>query len=161
MPKYGNFEKWLPVSKTDVRRAKISFISTPCGRKRVHIQLWDLSSNSRFHAQIRKFKKSASISETAARRHMVWHKWAQFEPHEAERVCVTSRTTSVHPSLFLCQNLHADLEFACNFCFLVLFLFLVNNYWLKTNDRSYFVYCLLLEDGLNPPTCVTIPGQFM
>ncbi len=108
------------IPKMAARRAKISLLFTPWGRKRVHMQLWDVSSNSRFHAQIWKFKKSASISETAARTHMIEQKLAEFQPHGVERVCATSGTTSVLPSLFYAQNWHADLEFACKFCFLVL-----------------------------------------
>ena len=56
------------ISKTAARRAKISLVSTLQGRKRVYVQLWDLSSNSRFHAQIWKFWESARISKKAARR---------------------------------------------------------------------------------------------
>ncbi len=44
------------------RRGKIM------GTKTVHTQLWDLSSNSRFHALIWQFWKSARISKTAHRR---------------------------------------------------------------------------------------------
>ncbi len=46
-------------------------------------------------------------------------KWAQFQPPGVERVCATSRTTSVVPSLYYAKKVHADLEFACKFCFLV------------------------------------------
>ncbi len=45
----------------------ISNMST-WGRKRVHMQLLDFSSNSGFHAQILKFCKSPRILTTAARR---------------------------------------------------------------------------------------------
>ena len=54
------------------------------------MQVWDLSSNSAFHAQIWKFKNSASISETAASRHI------------EERVYATSRT--VLPYLFYAKT---------------------------------------------------------
>ena len=39
------------ISKTDVRRVTLNSISTPCGRKTLHMQLLDLSSNYRFHAK--------------------------------------------------------------------------------------------------------------
>ncbi len=93
--------KLVRISKPATRRAKWSLISASCGRKRLHMQVWDVSSNSRFHAQMWKFKNSASISETAARTHMIEQKWAQFQPPEVERVCATSQTTSVLPSLFV------------------------------------------------------------
>ncbi len=86
----------------------------------VHMQLWDVSSKSRFHAQMWKFKKSTSTSENAARRHMVEQKWAQFQPPSwsTEGMCNFANNLCASFSL-LCQNWHADLEFACKFCFLV------------------------------------------
>ena len=76
---YPNITEILVVriSKTAACIAKISLITTPWGKKRVHVQLWDISSNSRFHGQIWKFKISVSISETAARTHMVEQQEAQ------------------------------------------------------------------------------------
>ncbi len=94
------------ISKTAAHREKISLISTPCGRKGVHATLGRVFKFM-YHVQIWKFKKSTNISETAARTHMVEQKWAQFQPHGVERICATSRTTSVLPSLFYAKNWHA------------------------------------------------------
>ncbi len=66
------------------------------------MQLWDLSSNSGFHAQIWKYKQSASFSETAAPRHMIESMRAQFQPSGVERVYATRRT--VLSSLFYAKT---------------------------------------------------------
>ncbi len=42
MPKYGNYQKTARISETTTRRAKISSIWTPWGRKRVYVQLLEL-----------------------------------------------------------------------------------------------------------------------
>ncbi len=42
MPRYGNFETLSHISQTAARRAKISSISTPWGRERVYVQLFEL-----------------------------------------------------------------------------------------------------------------------
>ncbi len=61
---------WLcaRISETAARRAKISSISTPWGRKRLYVQLLALWPMAKFHAQIWQFWKLARISETAASR---------------------------------------------------------------------------------------------
>ena len=56
----------MEISKTAARRVKIGLISTPWGRKRVHVQLWYISSNSRCYAQMWKFWKLARTSNKAA-----------------------------------------------------------------------------------------------
>ncbi len=62
------FWKLACISETAARRAKMSSISTPCGRKRVYVQLLGLWPLAKFHAQIWQFWKLFRISETAARR---------------------------------------------------------------------------------------------
>ena len=62
------FWKSAHISETAARRAKISSISTPWGRKRVYVQLLELWPMAKFHTQIWQFWKLACISETAARR---------------------------------------------------------------------------------------------
>ncbi len=54
------------ISKTAACRGNISSISTLCGRKAVYVQLLDLLSVTKFHAQMWQFWKSSYISETAA-----------------------------------------------------------------------------------------------
>ncbi len=60
--------KWARISETAARRAKITLISTPWGRQRVHVQLLELWPLAKFHAQIWQFRKLARILETAAHR---------------------------------------------------------------------------------------------
>ena len=62
------FRKSALILKTAARREKISLISTLWGRKRVHIQLWHLSSNIRFHVQNMEMLKIGPYLENAARR---------------------------------------------------------------------------------------------
>ena len=70
---------WKLARITAARRPKISSISTPWGRfefeirtsisrKRVYVQFLELWPIANFHAQVWQFRKSACISETAARR---------------------------------------------------------------------------------------------
>ena len=56
----------LKISTTATRGGKISLIWTPWGRKRVYMQPRELSSNSRFYAQIWKCWKPVCISKKAA-----------------------------------------------------------------------------------------------
>ncbi len=62
------FWKLGHISKTTARRANISSISPPWGRKRMFVQLLEFRPLDKFHAQIWHFLKSARISETATRR---------------------------------------------------------------------------------------------
>ncbi len=134
------FWKSAHVTKNAVRRVKISLISTTWGRKRVHMQLWDLSSNSRFHAQIWKFWKMAcilkrdacrakirSISTLLGRKrvHMQhlelffnsrFHACGNFDNHAVAWKSPQILACVVLP-LFYTKNWHADFEFACKILF--------------------------------------------
>ncbi len=109
------FWKMANISETAARRAKISSISNPWGRKRVYVQLLDVLSLAKFHGQLWQFWKSVCISETTARR----AKKAQFRTPWVERECLCNFANNPCASFsVLYQNWRADLEFACKFCVL-------------------------------------------
>ncbi len=59
-PKYGNFEKSGSISENAAHRAKISFILTPHGRKRVYWQIQELLAMAKFLGKIGQvFRKTA------------------------------------------------------------------------------------------------------
>ncbi len=62
------FEKLARISEATARRAKITPISPPWGRRSVHVQVLELWPLAKFHAQIWQVRKLARIVETAARR---------------------------------------------------------------------------------------------
>ncbi len=117
MPKYGNFENL----ENGCLYSEYKFnLYVPSCRKRVYMQLWELSSNSRFHAQIWKctktvhcrkkvyvqllellptakfhakygnFEKRANLLDNTARRAK---KSSISTTYDRKRVCATSRTT--------------------------------------------------------------------
>ena len=84
-----SFWKSAPISETITRRAKISSISTPWGRKKVYVQLLALRPMAKFHAQIWQFWKFACISGTAAHRAKIGSIFISI-PWNRESVCATS-----------------------------------------------------------------------
>ncbi len=62
------FGKSASMSEATARRAKISSIATPLGRKRIYVQLCKLWPMAKFHGEIWQFLKTTCISETTADR---------------------------------------------------------------------------------------------
>ena len=151
------FWKSAHISETAARRAKISSISTPWGRKRkrVHMQLLELF-------QIPGFTPKYKNQPVSRKPLPVGRKQAQFQPHwdrkypYATSVSLLKKYTNmpiliitlylgngyqtydVVLSLFYTKNWHADLEFACKFCFLVVYCLLIktdiyskNTHWME------------------------------
>ncbi len=68
MPKYDNFENSMAsISETAAHRAKISSISTPCGRKRIYVQLLELWPLAKFYAQLWQVRMASILKNAACR----------------------------------------------------------------------------------------------
>ncbi len=105
--------KSVCISETAAHRAKISSISNPWGRKSV-CAASGMFADGQVSSQIWQFWREAHISEIIIRRAKIM----SFQSPEVERGYMQLREQPLCASFpLLCQNGHADLEFACKFCF--------------------------------------------